>query len=83
MKLERQKTALMRVRFSAGPSARAALEDWRHDWSLSLSILRGRITQDDASFEIAVTGPTRGIQDFMRRGDTWGASIGSSSMGVA
>lgn len=79
----RQKTAPMQVRFSTRTSAQAALEDWGRGKALSVNILRGRITQEDASFDIAVTGPARRIQDFIRRSDTRGASVGTSFLVVA
>jgi hypothetical protein len=50
---------------------------------LSVNIFRGRIAPEDAFFELEVSGPAEKIKEFIRRGYTWGTSVGSSSMGVA
>lgn len=78
-----QTTVLLRVQFPDRNLAGPALEDLGRDRSLSVSILRGRITRDDASFELKVTGPMRKIRAFAARSDTWGASVGTCSVDVA
>ena len=76
-------TVLMRVQFSDRRLANPALEELGRDPELSVNILRGRITPQDASFELEVTGAASKIKEFIRLSDTWGLAVGASSMGVA
>jgi hypothetical protein len=73
----------MRVQFAEGGLAKPAFLELGRDPDLSVSIFRGRITQKDASFELEVTGPASKIKEFIRLSDTWGISVGASSVGVA
>lgn len=77
-----RKTVLMRVLFSEGNLAKPALEHLSRDRALSMNILRGRITQEDASFDLEVSVPPKKIENFLRRTPRCGASVGSFSMGV-
>ncbi len=83
MTTTRCKSVHMRVQFPERACAKPAFDDWGRDHTLSVQILRGRITQTEATFDIQVTGPSPRIKDFLRRGHAWGASLGPSSTGVA
>jgi hypothetical protein len=83
MKSSQQKKVHIRVKFSDRGLAKAAFEDLGRSRALSVNILRGRITQKEAHFELAVTGPAQRINEFIRVSNHWEASVGISSMGVA
>ena len=81
MKSTPHTTVLMRLQFLDRSLAEPALAHLGQ--TLSVDVLRGRITPEEASFELRVTGPERRIQEFIRQGDSWGASVGTSSASVA
>ena len=57
---------LMRARFSDGSLAKRTLEEIGRDPELSVNIFRGRMTQEDASFELEVAGPAPKIKEVFR-----------------
>jgi hypothetical protein len=83
MNLSHRKTVRIRVLFSNGTSARPDLEDLAKDFVVSLNILRGRMTAEDASFEIEVSGPAQEIKEFIRMIEPWRAPVGTSPVEVA
>lgn len=82
MPSSRRRKIRLRLRFSDRLEAGPALRELDHDPLLSVSILRGRITREDAWYDLAVTGTARGIRNLLRRGDAWGAAPGSFSAGT-
>ena len=83
MKSSEQKTVLMQVQFPDRSISKPAFEELGRRRAVSVNILRGRISQEGAFFELKVTGPARRVKEFIRLSDTWGASVGTSSAGVA
>lgn len=83
MKMSRKESARMRVRFSDQSLARSLLEAWRLDRTLSINILRGRITELDASFELELTGDAQRIEEFVRQSAQWNALKGAVPAEVA
>ena len=83
MKSIQETTVHMRVKFSDRNLAHPVLEVFGRDRALTVNILRGRITQRDASFELEVTGNPRSVEGFVRLGATWGASVGALVVDVA
>ena len=65
---------LMRVKFSDGSLAKPALEELGRDPELSVNIFRGRITREEAAFELEISGPAPKIKEFFRLSDAWGAA---------
>jgi hypothetical protein len=73
----------MQVQFFDKNLAKSTLEELCRSRAVSVNILRGRISQEGASFELEVTGPAQKVKEFIRLSDTWGACVGTSSAGVA
>jgi hypothetical protein len=71
------------MQFSDGKVGRSALAELGQERELSVTIFRGRVGPEDASFELEVSGPAEKIKEFIRRSDTWGTSLGTSSVGIA
>lgn len=70
-------TVHMRVKFSDRNLARPVLEGLGRERALTVNVLRGRITEKDATFELEVTGNPRSVESFVRSGATWGAPVGT------
>ncbi len=70
MKSGQRKTVLVRVQFPDRSLAKLALLEFGRDPALLVNVLRGRITQKDASFELEVTGRERCIEKFLQQSDT-------------
>lgn len=83
MKTSRKESARMRVRFLDQSLARLVLEAWRLDRTLSVNILRGRITEHDASFELELTGDAQRIEEFVRQNAQWNTLMGAVPAEVA
>jgi hypothetical protein len=81
MKLKK-KTVQLRMKFPDQSSARSFLEDCRCDPSLSVNILRGRMTENEASFLLEVTGDMRRIDDLILESALWSAPAGRLAAGV-
>lgn len=76
MNSNRHKTVLVRVQFSDRSEVQPTLAGFGRDPALSVNILRGRVTREDASFELEVTGRERCVEKFLRRSDTLGVRVG-------
>jgi hypothetical protein len=83
MKPAREKKVQLSVNFADRNLARPLLEDLGRDRALSVNILRGRITHEEASFQIEVTGSTHRVDDLLRVSSKWGALVRTLSSGVA
>ena len=83
MRPNHRDTVLMRVQFPDEHLAKPALLELSRDPELSVNIVRGRITTQDASCELELRGPASKIKEFIRLSDTWGPSVGAFSMGVS
>lgn len=83
MKPKDRKTVRMQVKFTDQNLARSFLEECRRDRTLSVNILRGRITENEASFRLEITGDARRIDDLVLEGAQWSAPAGALSAGVA
>ena len=83
MEPTREMTVQVNVRFSDRSLARPVLEDLGRNRALVVNIVRGRITQEEASFDLEVTGSRPRIDDLLRRNARWGASIRMVPAGVA
>lgn len=76
MNSSQEMTVHMNVKFPDRSLARPLLENLGRDRALSVNILRGRITREEASFDLEVTGSKRRVDDLIRLSATWGASVG-------
>ena len=83
MKSTQGTTVHMRIKFSDRNLAHPVLDSLGRHRVLMVNILRGRITQTDASFELAVTGTPRNVENLVRLSTTWGASVGALVVDVA
>lgn len=83
MKSIQETTVQLSVKFSDRNLARPALEGLGRDHALTVNILRGRITQKDASFELEVTGTPRNVENLVRLSATLGAAAGAWVVNVA
>jgi hypothetical protein len=66
MKSNRKKTARFSLKFSDRKLARPVLEGLRQDRELSVNILRGRVTREDACFQLEVAGSERRIGELLK-----------------
>lgn len=83
MRLSGWKTVYFKVKFTDRNSVWPLLEDLGRDLGVALNVLRGRITEDEASLELEITGNPRRVDEFIRRSAEWGASVGATPAGVA
>jgi len=83
MKPDRSKTVHVNVTFPDRSLARPVLEEIGRDRGLTVNILRGRITEEIATFELEVTGAARRVDDLIRLSATWGTTVGSPPLILA
>lgn len=83
MKILAEKTVQIHVKFSDRSLAGLALEELRRDGAVLVNILRGRVTKEEASFDLEVSGTARRVEHFLRRSGSWGSSLGAAPAGVA
>lgn len=75
MKPNGERTVLYNLRFTGRNSLRPVFEDLGRDYGFVLNILRGRVTQDEASLELEISGSPRRVDKFIRLSAEWGASV--------
>ncbi len=73
MNLEAEKTRTLKVQIPSRTLASTLLESWSKHVGVSVHILRGRITPDDACFELEVSGVASAVADVLRWSQPWAA----------
>lgn len=83
MKSSLRFTVQVRLKFSSRNLTPRVLEKMGRDRAVPVNIIRGQITQEDASIKLEVTGNPRSIETLVRLSTTWGASLDPLPVGVA
>lgn len=68
------KTATLEVEIPNRALARTLLEKWSHHSGVELTILRGRVSADEARYELEVRGSVADVARIVRQSAPWDAS---------
>ena len=71
---ENQKTAILEVEIPNPALALNLLETWSARSGVSLNVRRGRVTADEARFELEIRGTTANVATIVRQSAPWNAA---------
>lgn len=68
------KTATLKVEIPNRTLALALLEKWSRQTGVSMTVLRGRVTSDEARYELEIRGTSADVAKVVRQSAPWDAS---------
>ena len=69
-----EKTSILNVEIPDRTLAQTLLEKWSEQAGVTLSILRGRVTPEEARYQLEIRGPAANVARVVRQSASWDAS---------
>lgn len=83
MEQDRRDSLRIEVSFPDRALAKPILREISENRDLSVNILRGRMTENDAWFEVEIRGKPAKLQELLRLTEIWGVAVQRAEADVA